>query len=36
MLFCGMAIGHRDPAHPVNALVSDRAPAAEWLRFHGL
>ncbi|MBT2305460.1 nitroreductase [Variovorax paradoxus] len=36
MLFCGMAIGHRDPEHPVNALVSDRAPAAEWLRFHGL
>lgn len=35
MLFCGMAIGHRDPEHPVNALVSDRAPAAEWLRFHG-
>ncbi|RST53285.1 nitroreductase [Variovorax sp. MHTC-1] len=36
MLFCGMAIGHRDPEHPVNTLVSDRAPAAEWLRFHGL
>jgi nitroreductase len=35
MLFCGMAIGHRDPDHPVNALVSNRAPAAEWLRFHG-
>ncbi len=36
MLFCGMAIGQRDPAHPVNALVSERAPAGEWLRFHGL
>ncbi|CAN7496532.1 nitroreductase [Variovorax sp. LjRoot290] len=35
MLFCGMSIGHRDPEHPVNALVSDRAPADEWLRFHG-
>jgi nitroreductase len=35
MLFCGMAIGRRDPAHPVNALVSTRAPATEWLRFHG-
>ena len=36
MLFCGMAIGWRDPAHPVNALVSSRAPEDEWLRFHGL
>lgn len=36
MLFCGMSIGHRDPAHPVNALVSERAPESEWLRFHGL
>ena len=35
MLFCGMAIGHRDPAHAVNALVSERAPAEEWLRFRG-
>ena len=35
MLFCGMAIGHRDPAHAVNALVSERAPADEWLRFRG-
>ena len=36
MLFCGMAIGYRDAAHPVNALVSSRAPEDEWLRFHGL
>ncbi|MDM0112216.1 nitroreductase [Variovorax sp. J22R133] len=36
MLFCGMAIGYRDPAHPVNALVSIRAPQEEWLRFHGV
>jgi nitroreductase len=36
MLFCGMAIGWRDPAHPVNQLVSSRAPQGEWLRFHGL
>ena len=35
MLFCGMAIGWRDPAHPVNALVSSRAPEDEWLHFHG-
>jgi hypothetical protein len=33
MLFCGMAIGKRDPAHPVNALRADRAPQDEWLRF---
>lgn len=36
MLFCGMAIGWRDPAHPVNQLVSIRAPQEEWVRFHGL
>jgi nitroreductase len=35
MLFCGMAIGHRDPAHAINALVSGRAPEHEWLRFRG-
>lgn len=35
MVFCGMAIGLRDPAHPVNALVSERAPLDEWARFHG-
>ncbi|HSV58865.1 MAG TPA: nitroreductase [Variovorax sp.] len=36
MLFCGMAIGWRDPAHPVNQLVASRAPQDEWLRLHGL
>jgi nitroreductase len=36
MLFCGMAIGYRDPDHPVNGLVSDRAPTDEWLRFRGV
>ena len=36
MLFSGMAIGYRDPAHPVNELVADRAPAHEWARFIGL
>ena len=35
ILFCGMAVGHRDPAHPVNALRSERAPLEEWARFHG-
>jgi nitroreductase len=36
MLFSGMSIGYRDPSHPVNALVSDRAPLDEWARFIGL
>jgi len=36
MLFCGMAIGHRDPDHAVNGLVSERAPQAEWLSFKGI
>ncbi|MBI3369967.1 MAG: nitroreductase [Burkholderiales bacterium] len=36
MLFCGMAIGHRNPAHPVNALRSRRAPLEDWARFHGV
>ena len=31
MLFCGMAIGQRDPDHPVNALQSERAPLEDWL-----
>jgi nitroreductase len=32
MLFCGMAIGYRDPAAPVNGLVSDREPLDVWLK----
>ncbi|MDL9997967.1 nitroreductase [Variovorax sp. J22P240] len=36
MLFCGMSIGYRDPEHPVNGLVSDRAPTQEWLNFRGV
>jgi nitroreductase len=35
MLFCGMAIGHRNPAHPVNDLESQRAPLDAFARFHG-
>lgn len=35
MLFCGMAIGHRNPEHPVNTLHADRAPLAEFASFHG-
>jgi nitroreductase len=32
MLFCGMAIGYRDPAAPVNGLVSAREPLDVWLK----
>jgi nitroreductase len=33
MLFCGMAIGHADPDHPVNDLVSERMPFEKWGRI---
>ncbi len=33
MLFCGMAIGYKDPDVPVNSLVSDREPLETWARF---
>ena len=33
MLFCGMAIGHKDPTKPVNDLKSDRAPLSDWATF---
>jgi nitroreductase len=32
MLFCGVAIGHPDPAASVNGLRTERAPDGEWLR----
>ncbi len=32
---CGMALGHRDPDEPANALRSERAPVAEFTTFHG-
>jgi nitroreductase len=35
MLFCGMAIGKRDPAAAVNLLVSDRAAVDEFASFEG-
>jgi nitroreductase len=35
MLFCALAIGHRDPAAPVNRLVSDRAPLSDFATFEG-
>ncbi|RZI88636.1 MAG: nitroreductase [Variovorax sp.] len=36
MVFCGMSIGVRDPAHPVNELRAARAPLEEWARFQGV
>jgi nitroreductase len=36
MLFCGMSIGHANPAHPVNALRSKRAPLEAFARLRGV
>ncbi len=33
MMFCGMALGYRDPDKPVNSLVSDREPLENWAKF---
>ena len=33
MLFCGMAIGQRDPDAPVNQLVADRMPLDSWAKW---
>ena len=33
MLFCGMAIGHKNPDADVNSLISDRAPLETWAKF---
>mgnify|MGYP003583526602 FL=1 len=33
MVFCGLAVGYRDPRHPVNALRRERAPLREWVSF---
>lgn len=32
MVFCGMAIGYRDEAHPVNALRTKRLETEKWLK----
>lgn len=36
LLFCGMAIGYRNPEHPVNTLVAKRAPLEAFARFDGI
>ena len=33
MLFCGMAIGFRDPNAPINDLRTDRRPIDTWTKF---
>lgn len=33
MLFCGMALGYKDPDAPVNTLYSDREPLQNWATF---
>lgn len=35
VFFCGLAIGHRDPAAPVNLFDVPRAPLSEVVRFEG-
>lgn len=35
MLFCGMALGHRDDAAPINGLRSERAPLEEFATLRG-
>ncbi len=33
MLFCGMAVGHADPAAPINGFTTGRQPLEEWCTF---
>ena len=35
MLYCGMALGWPDEAHPINGWRSERAPMEEFARFRG-
>lgn len=35
MLFAGMALGRRDPAHPLNNFRSERAPLEDFVTFIG-
>jgi nitroreductase len=34
MLFCGLAMGYAEAAHPVNGLRTERAPLEEFVTFH--
>ena len=33
MLFCGMAIGYRDPEAPINSFRTERRPIDSWTKF---
>jgi nitroreductase len=35
MLYCGMALGYRDPDHPINRWRTERAPLADFTTFRG-
>jgi nitroreductase len=35
LLYCGMAIGHPDLAHPSAAMLRERAPLSEIAQFRG-
>jgi hypothetical protein len=35
IFFCGMAIGRRDPAAPINTFPVPRVPLADTVRFEG-
>lgn len=35
IIICGLALGHADPQAPVNRLVTERAPVAEFASFAG-
>ena len=35
MLFCGVAIGYKDPSDPANRMRAERADTAEWLSVVG-
>ena len=35
MVYCGISLGYADPAHPINGLITDRAPFAEVAELRG-
>ncbi len=35
MLFCGVALGHRDDTAPINQWRTERAPFDEWIQLRG-
>jgi hypothetical protein len=35
MVYCGLAVGYADAAHPINGFVTDRMPLDELAQFRG-